>query len=206
MDHIIIAIGRQHGSGGRQIAQQIANKLQIKFYDVRILMDIAKELNMDLDPGELHKYDEAPKRFGSRRIRKEFTNSVEDILAYKQFEYLKEKVESGESFVVLGRCADRVLKDFDGLIKVFITASLEKRVERISVRYNVEKTEAEKIIHKTDKSRKHYYEHHSGGVKWGDSTWHDIIIHSDTLGVEKTADFLVDFITAFQNKLQEEEK
>lgn len=201
MDQIIIAIGRQNGSGGRDIAQRIANKLKLKFYDVRILMDVARQLNENLDPGELFKYDEAPKRaFSTRHVRGE-TNSIEEIVALKQFEYLREKAASGESFVILGRCADCVLRDYPGLLKVYVTADLDKRIDRIAIRHNVDKAEAERIIRKTDRGRKRYYERYSDGKKWGDFTWYDIVIKSSTLGIDETADVLVKYINEYQKML-----
>lgn len=201
MEQIIIAIGRQNGSGGRDIAQRIANELRLKFYDVRILKDIAMDLNEDLDPGELFKFDEAPRRFIATRHIGEHTNSIEEILALKQFDYLREKAASGESFVILGRCADYILRDEPGLIKIFITADMESRIERIAIRHNVDKEQAERIIKKADRGRKRYYERFAEGRKWGDPTWHDIIIKSNTLGIDETADVLVKYINEYRNML-----
>lgn len=205
MAQLIIAIGRENGTGGRDIAVRIANQLHLPFYDVQILMDVAKEMNMDLNPEELAKYDEAPRRLlATRRIRGEYTNSVEEILAYKQFDYLKEKAESGESFVVIGRCADCVLKDYKGLVKIFINASDDAKIKRIAIRHNVSEAEAEKIIRKTDKGRKTYYERYSGGIRWGDPDWHDVVIKSDTLGLDDTTEVLLKYIEIFEKRLEEE--
>ena len=101
---VIISISREFGSGGHEIAEQIAKNLGFHFYDRSMLDDLAREKNLQIE--DLEKYDEKPRNpFISRRVGGH-TNSMEEIVAEMQFDYLREKADSGESFVIVGRCAE----------------------------------------------------------------------------------------------------
>lgn len=193
MNQIIITVGRENGSGGRDIAARIAEQLHIPMYDAAVLKEAVSKMNPDIDPGAFSRYEEVPRKLGSSRKIAGHTNSVEEIITELEFEFIKEKAKSGESFVIVGRCADRLLKEYNCLVKFFIRADADKKIKRIALRHGVEENEAMKLAEKTDKKRKKYYETYSGGVKWGDSSWHDIVINSSRLGIDKTAKFLADF-------------
>ncbi len=184
---IIITVGREFGSGGHEIARQLAEQLNLHFYDRSMLDEVAKATNVEVE--FLEKYDEKPRKlFGSRRVGA-FSNSMEEIIAELQFENLRQKAESGESFVIVGRCAESVLKDVKGLISVFILGDLQEKVKRIQERYQLDEQEALFKLKRHDKKRKQYHNFHAEG-KWGDSRTYDICINSSRLGIEKTVELL----------------
>ncbi len=188
---IIISISREFGSGGHEIAEQIAKNLGFQFYDRSMLDDLAREKNLQIE--DLEKYDEKPRNpFMSRRVGKH-TNSMEEIVAEMQFDYLREKADSGESFVIVGRCAETVLRDREGLISIFILGDAEQKIQRVEEKYHLNKQDAISKMKRHDKNRKWYHNHHSIG-KWGDSRYYDICINESKLGVEKTTEVLMYFI------------
>ena len=127
-EQLIVSISREFGSGGHEIARKLADRLGLAFYDRCMLDEIAEQMNADVS--DFHKYDERPgNRLLSRRVGNH-TNSYEEIIAQFQFDYIRKKAESGESFVVVGRCSENVLKDYDCLISVFVTGDKEHKIQR----------------------------------------------------------------------------
>ena len=113
MSQIIISVGREFGSGGRSIAEELAKRFNLPIYDRHLIEEIANKTGMTAE--QIEKHDEAPKsRLTSRRVRG-YSNSIEDNIAEMQFEFIRKKAESGESFVVVGRCSESKLRDFDCL-------------------------------------------------------------------------------------------
>ena len=160
-------------------------------YDVNLLREIAAAKN--LDASLLEKYDEVPKkRFISRNVRG-YSNSPEENIANIQFEYLQKKAKEGKSFVVVGRCSEASLKEYTGLITMFILADRDKKIERLERIRNMSKSEAEAAMHRHDKKRKEYHNYYCNS-KWGDSRNYDISINSSKLGIDKTAKFLEEYI------------
>lgn len=187
----VISISREFGSAGHEIAEKIAKDLEIKFYDRSILDEIANHMNVKVEL--LEKYDEKPRNLIlSRRVGK-YTNSMEEILAETQFEFIRKKVEKGESFVIVGRCAETVLKDFDGLISIFISGDKQHKLERVMEKYNLNETDALAKMKRHDLKRKQYHNRHSD-AKWGDSRYYDMCINSSPLGTEATIKVLENYI------------
>ena len=110
-----------------------------------------------------------------------------------QFEFIRNKADSGESFVIVGRCAETVLKDHPGLISIFVVGDKEAKIERIQRVYNISREEAEIKRKRHDKSRKHYHNRHSD-FKWGDSRNYDLCINSSKLGEEITSKSVINYI------------
>lgn len=181
---VIVAISREYGSGGHEIARLIAEHLGLKLYDRRILDEIAKEKDIKIE--YLEKYEEKPsKKYLTRRVG-QYSSSIEEIIAEMQFEFIKNKAESGESFVIVGRCAETVLRGYEGLITIFIGGDKEVKNQRIQEVYKISRDEAETKRKRHDKTRKLYHNRHSD-FKWGDSRNYDVCINSSKLGIEKTA-------------------
>ena len=190
-EQVIISIGREFGSGGHEIAEKLSERFGLDMYDVNLLREIAVEKN--LDAAALEKYDEVPKkRFISRNVRG-YSNSPEENIANIQFEYLQKKAKAGKSFVVVGRCSEAILKEYKGLITIFILADRDKKIERLGEVRNMSPSEAESAMHKYDKKRKEYHNYYCTG-KWGDSRNYDISINSSKLGIDKTVDYLESYI------------
>ena len=188
---VIIAISREYGSGGHEIVKIISDHFKLNLYDRSILDEIAKEKDIKIE--YLEKYEEKPKKtYLSRRVGA-YTNSIEEIIAEMQFEFIRNKADSGESFVIVGRCAETVLKDHPGLISIFVVGDKEAKIERIQRVYNISREEAEIKRKRHDKSRKHYHNRHSD-FKWGDSRNYDLCINSSKLGEEITSKSVINYI------------
>lgn len=193
MSQIIISVGREFGSGGHVIAEEIAKRFNLPIYDRHLIEEIANKTGMTAE--QIEKHDEAPKtRIISRRVRG-YSNSIEDNIAEMQFDFLRKKAESGESFVVVGRCSESKLRDFDCLCSLFIIGDIDAKIKRIMELYNMDKEEAASFIEKKDKKRKRYHNYHVK-LHWGDSRLYDLTVNSSRLGIDKTIDFLEEYIKA----------
>lgn len=188
---MIISISREFGSGGHVIGEKIANDLGLPLIDRNMLDDIAKEKNVQIE--YLEKYDEKPRKVMTSRRVGAYSNSLEEIVADMQFDYLRNRADSGESFVVIGRCAETVLADREGLIKVFVLGDNECKIKRVMERYELSNAEAIMKMGRHDRKRKRYHNRHSD-FKWGDSRGYDLCINSSRLGIDKTAELLEDYI------------
>ena len=188
---LIISVGREFGSGGHVIAEELAKRFGIDMYDNDLLRHIALEKNGNLEA--ITKFDETPKsKLFSRTVRG-FNNSPEDIISEMQFNFMKEKAENGKSFVIVGRCAETVLKGHPALVSIFILGDESKKLERISEKYGLSDKEAKLLMKTTDKKRKSYHNYHSD-LHWGDSRLYEISINSSRLGISGTVDILEDYI------------
>lgn len=190
-EQTIISISREFGSGGHEIAKKIAKDMDLKFYDRKMLDEIAD--NLDVKVELLEKYDEKPRNFFATRRVGNHTNSMEEILAELQFDYIKEKADSGESFVIVGRCAETVLKDFDGLISIFISGEKQFKIQRVMNQFQLNESEAVIKMARHDRKRKQYHNRHSEH-RWGDSRYYDVCMNSSCLDVSGTAEILEQYI------------
>ncbi len=195
---ILIAVGREFGSGGHEIGKRLAKNLGINFYDRKMLDELAEKKNIRIE--FLEKYDEEPRKFfGARSVdvrTKSYSNSIEEIIADMQSEYIKEKADSGESFVIVGRCAEEVLKGREGLVSVFILGDMPDKIERTRLKFGIDEKDAELKIKRHDRTRKKYHNAHADG-KWGDSRTYDICINSSRLGIDGTVEMLKKYIEAY---------
>ena len=194
MSQLIIAIGRESGSGGLEIARTLADRFGLPLYDKSILQSAAEDRGVD--PKSLEQYDERPRSPLFYRSIKGFSNAPEDGVAQMQFDLLRRHAAAGESFVVLGRCAEEVLADYECLVSIFVEADLDFRIRRTPLPGN----EALEFIHKQDRKRRIYHDQHCKG-DWGDAQSYDLVINSARLGVPGTADVLEHYIRARQAHL-----
>lgn len=191
MAQTIISVSREFGSGGHVIAEKIAKDHGLNFYDRHILDEIANENNIKVEI--LEKYDEKPRNaFLSRRVGA-FSNSMEEILADMQFDYIRKKADSGESFVIVGRCSETVLRNHEGLISIFVVGDESAKINRIKDVYHLNEADAIAKIRRHDKKRKQYHNRHSN-FRWGDSRNYDVCINSSKLGLERTGAALENYI------------
>lgn len=197
MSQQIIAIGREFGSGGHEIASIVAEKLGFPMYDRNMLDHMAEKNGIEAE--ELMKHEESKRRGLTRTVRG-YTSSVHEHIAELQFDFIREKAESGESFVVVGRCAESVLRGNDNLFSIFVRADMDSKVKRICELYKLSEAEAKIKIVRHDKKRKAYHNYYSD-FKWGDSRGYDMCINSSKLGVERSAEALYDLIiNYFENR------
>lgn len=200
MGNLVITIGRQFGSGGRAIGRMVAEKLGINFYDKEIIDMAAKESGINHEI--LSSYDEKPTNsflYSLSLGAYSFENSVHGIpqipvvdkVFAVQSQIIKDLAEK-ESCVIVGRCADSILKDHDNLFSVFIHADFDSRIERVSEYENCYHDEAAELVRKADKKRASYHNYFSEN-KWGLSTSYDLCLNSK-IGLEKAADIIVNIV------------
>lgn len=187
MSQLIISIGRESGSGGLEIAQTLAKRFGLPLYDKSILQNAAEAKG--LDAKDLEQYDERPRSPLFYRSIKGFSNAPEDGVAQMQFDLLRQHANAGESFVVLGRCAEEVLADREGLISIFVRADLDFRVKRTPL----PEEEALDFIKHQDRQRRIYHDQHCKG-DWGDAKCYDLVINSARLDIPGTVDILEQYI------------
>lgn len=194
MSQLIVSIGRESGSGGLEIARTLAKRFDLPLYNKSILQTAAEAKG--LNAKDLEQYDERPRSLLFYRSVKGFSNAPEDGVAQMQFDLLRRHAAAGESFVVLGRCAEEVLADYECLVSIFVEADLDFRIRRTPLPGN----EALEFIHKQDRQRRIYHDQHCKG-DWGDAQSYDLVINSARLGVPGTVDVLEHYIRARQAHL-----
>ncbi len=187
----IITIGREFGSGGRTIAKQVAEKLGIPCFDSELLVRIAEESGFDekfvSERGDTMSLSTVISRGLSGQGYYNYLNT-DDHLWEVQRKVICELAEK-ESCVIVGRCADYILRDKADCLNVFIYADMEKRAERIVNVYGESSDAPIKRLKKKDKNRKAFYEYHTD-VRWGDTHTYDICLDSSELGIEKCVEII----------------
>ena len=188
---LIITVGREFGSGGHIIAAKLAEHFGIQLLDSNILAEVAKKSNASEE--YLKKYDESARNLFFSRTVNGFSNSPEEIIAQMQFDYIKHKADAGESFVVIGRCADYILRENPALVRVFVLGDTEAKIKRTAEREGISEEKAKTRMEQADKRRKYFHNTHSEN-KWGDSRSYDITVNSSKLGLDSTAELLIKYI------------
>ena len=188
---LIITVGREFGSGGHIIAVKLAEHFGIQLLDSNILAEVAKKSNAREE--YLKKYDESARNLFFSRTVNGFSNSPEEIIAQMQFDYIKQKSDAGESFVVIGRCADYILRKNPALVRVFVLGDTEAKIKRTAEREGISEEKAKIRMEQADKRRKYFHNTNSEN-KWGDSRSYDITVNSSKLGLDSTAELLIKYI------------
>lgn len=192
---IIITIGRQFGSGGRCLAEILGNKLGIPVYDNELITKAAQESGFS---AEFFKQSDEKRHFFS--FSSLFTGSygseTENYMSDKelfsiQCETIKNLAEQGPAIMV-GRCADYVLRERGNTLDVFLTSPMEARIKRVAERQGLTEEKARETVEKQDKKRAEYYNYYTFG-NWGVASNYDLCIDSSILGLEGTADMIIDF-------------
>ncbi len=191
MSGIVITIARQYGSGGRTIGQMLAKELGVEFYD-RDILKLASE-DSGINERLFNQTDEKPhKGILSKIVKRVYDgelitpdskdfSSVDNLFNY-QAKIIRELAQE-ESCVIIGRCADYILKDQTNVVRVFVHAPKEYLIARTLERNSMTEKEAEKFIEKTDKERSEYYTYHTGR-SWVDARNYDLCLDSSRLGFE----------------------
>ena len=203
----IITIGRQFGSGGREIGEMVAARYGIKCYDKELLARAAKDsglceeifLHHDERPTDSFLYNLVMDAYSFGYNSSPF---VEMPISHKvflaQFETIKKIAEDGPC-VIVGRCADYALQDFPNLLNIFIYSKMEDRIKRVMGRFPdiASEEKARDMIVKKDKQRRSYYDYYSS-KKWGHTTTYDLSIDSSILGLERTAELIEYYVEEFE--------
>lgn len=208
---IIYTIGREFGSGGRKVGSMLAEKLGIPFYDKELLELAAKESGFNEEL--FKKADEKPNKFffySSVMANYPVANtmlgynelSLNDQLFLIQSQTIRNLAEKGPC-VIIGRCADYVLRDRDDAISIFITADLESRTERAIKVYEVDEKKARDVCIKSDKNRASYYNSFTDG-KWGFASNYDLTLDSASIGLKGCVKQIISFGDIYAEYLKEE--
>lgn len=197
----IITISRQYGSGGREIGAKLAEKLGVPFYDNELITRAAKESGFSKAAFEnvekkatnslLYSIAMGMNAYGNQDIG--FAHlSLDDQIYLAQSNVIR-KVATEGPCVIVGRCADYILREFDNVVNIFIWADLKFRKERAVRLYQLPDKNAEEQILKTDKRRANYYNYHASD-KWGRVENYHLSIKSDYAGIESSVDLIADFV------------
>lgn len=187
---LIVSVSREFGSGGHRIAERIAEHFGIELYDANILSELANELGVEAEP--LEEYDEKPFRISFNRTVRGFSTSQFKNVAELEFNFIKSRAEEGESFVIVGRCADAILAECD-IMKIFVLGNEENKLDRIMGMYDITRDEAESMRKRVDARRRKYHNQYAD-TEWGETHSYDICISSDFLDIDGTADILCEYI------------
>lgn len=199
MKHIIINVGRQVGAGGQEIGRMLAKDFEAQYYDRELLNLAAKESGFsekffkqnDEKKGFLRGLFnvQAPHIIGGSLYGSNF--SQEGLFQF-QSDAIRKAASEG-SCVFLGRCADYILRDFDNVVNVFITASMDFRVDVVSKVKQVDAEHARKLIEHVESRRAQYYNYYTG-KRWGAAESYDLCIDASILGLEETEKLIADYI------------
>ncbi len=196
---MVITVGRQYGSGGREIGTALANRLGITYYDDLLLKKAAEESGLCEEL--FHSFDERPKSFLYSIALDPYSfsmghinskGSIEQQVYLATYDTIKKLADQGPC-VLIGRCADYALKDRTDVINLFITAPLPNRIKRVAMRNGISEDEAKDRIRRKDKDRAAYYNFYSS-KEWGDAKSYDLCIDSSLLGIEGTVELLEDML------------
>lgn len=184
----IITINREYGSGGRYVGELLASKLKVHLYDKNLIEIVSSESGLSATYIENQEQNRAGNLL-SELNRSYFQNiSNDDALFLAESNAIKEISKKG-SCVIVGRCADYILKEEKNVFRIFLYSDLENKINRVTKYYGISKNPV-KEIEKVNKARERHYEHYTD-MKWKDASHYELCLNVDLLGVEKTADLIV---------------
>lgn len=202
MENYVITIARGFGSGGKAIGTKLAEELGIPCYE-RQLIDMAseysginKQLFAEVDEKLRGSYAmkhlmKIPYTYVVEPSDKDFTSDIN--LFNIQSEIIKE-LASTESFVVIGKCADYILKDLPNVISVYVEAPEQDCIATVMDRMQVSENRAKELIHKTDKYRSDYYKYYTRGKNWKDPVNYDLTLNSSKVGWDNCVTLIKDYL------------
>ena len=201
MENNVITIARGYGSGGRQLGLKLADKLGVHCYDRELIRRASEESG--ISEALFGENDEKIKKsplFGI--VKKHYKGQLlpprdadftsdENLFNY-QAKVIKELAET-ESCIIIGRCADYVLKDYDNVIKLYFYAPFDDCIKRVIETYGGNEAEATKKIHQHDKYRAEYYRYYTGR-DWNDATNYDFCLNTSSMSYDKLIDIVTNYI------------
>lgn len=200
MSRLLITIGREYGSGGREIGEKLAERLSIPIYDKQLITEAVQASGICQEVFD--QYDETATNsllyslvMGTYNVNMPLP--IPDQLFLEQFKVIQKLAKKG-SCIFIGRCADYVLEENPHLISVFIQGDEEDKIKRIMKRNNISESEAKKRMKSIDKARKTYYERYTN-KSWGKTNSYDVTLNSSTFGIDRSVEFLYRMATEVQN-------
>ncbi len=204
----VITIGRQFGSGGREIGEKVAEHYGIKCYDKELLSKAAQESGFA--PEMIQNHDERPTNsflynlvIDTYSFGYNSSSFVDMPISHKvflaQFDTIKKIADEGPC-VIIGRCADYALSERDNVLNLFISGDEACKIKRVMSRFDDVDSEekAREMIIKKDKQRQSYYNYYSS-KKWGRADSYDLTINSSKLGIDGTCNLIYQFVDDFEN-------
>lgn len=203
----IITIGRQFGSAGREIGEKLAKEFGIPCYDKELLTRAAKESGFCEELIQNH--DERPTNsFLYNLVMDTYSFGynaaglidmpISQKVFLAQFDAIKKMANEGPCIIV-GRCADYALADYDNCVNVFIHGDMPCKVKRIMEKYNLTEHKAKDMIIKKDRQRQSYYNYYSS-KKWGLCDSYDLSVNSSILGIDGTVNLLKQYVLDYENR------
>ena len=193
---IVITLERQFGSGGLEIGKKVADKLGIPCYNKEILQQAAEKCNVPEEYLESMQEEVSQSFLYKLSLASKSGKKIDNIISksnilYNEIVKIINKMASSGSCVIIGRCADFILRDLDSCFHTFIYADMESRIKRVIEEYGVSPGSAEYIIKKNDKRRESFY---SGNTvhTWGLKEHYNICLNSGKFGVENCSDIIID--------------
>lgn len=201
MKNYIVTIAREYGSGGRECGKKLAELTGYKFYDKDLITLAAQKSGMSTDT--LNSVDEkaASSLLYTLALGSSMYNSgmgsinlpINDKLFVVQSQIIKDIADSGDGAIIVGRCADYVLSERENVVKIYITADFDARVQTVMSRHEMTQSQARDLIIKTDKRRSNYYSYYTG-EKWGKADKYDLVVSTSKVGIDGAAKLISDYI------------
>ncbi len=183
MKNYVITIGREHGSGGHMIARKLSEILGIPCYDKEMITLAAEDSGLSKEVIEMHEQKKTSSFLYSLQMSVQ-TLPLSDMVFIAQSNVIKNLAKK-ESFIIVGRCADYILKEFDNCFNVFVYAPFEHRLNRVRDLYGCPEKNIEKHIARKDRERADYYRFNTH-AKWGDYNNYHLLLSSE-IGIDATA-------------------
>ena len=197
MSNLIITISRAFGSGGRTIGKAVAERLGIPYYDEELVDKVAEESGFHTDYiQEAGEYAPVSNSFlfniavSSNPVAMMHSMSMSDQLFVYQTKVIQELADQGPC-VIIGRCADYILRDREDCLHVFVHADLEHRGARVLEKYGETKQPIKKRLTDKDNKRRVYYKHYTNR-NWGEAQNYHLSLNSGLIGIDKCVDIIVD--------------
>lgn len=202
----IVTIGRQYGSGGKEIGRKLADALGVPFYDEELANAATESTNAH--PDVVKKADErATNSFLYTLVANNGLRGISDAVQYEmpindkvfisQSKYIKEVAAKG-GCVIVGRCADYVLDGNEKLLRIFLYADMDSKIKRIMQLYSMTEKQAKDKIVKTEKTRKTYYNYYTDR-SWGNIASYDLCLNVGVIGIDETVEMIKSYILKKEN-------
>lgn len=202
MNHFVVTVARGFGSGGKVIAAKVAEQINANCYENRILTLASLLSGMDE-----HYFEQANEKLSGIKIAQQLSVipktvtpkpsaekfAADDMLFDYQAQIIR-RLANTETCVIVGKCADHVLRGYDNVVSVYIEAPRAFCVNRIKSRMGISEEEAHKLIEKTDKYRADYYKYYTGGNYWTNPVNYDLTLNSERVGVDNCVRVILDYI------------
>ena len=188
MKQTIITISREFGSGGHFIGEEVSKRLGIPFYDKNIIQQIAEKTGFSEDfVKDQSEYAPSKNMFAYAFVGRDHTgSSLSDQVYAAQTQVIRNLAEKG-SCIIIGRCADYVLKDYDNVVNIFVCGDMESKIHRMMWTFSLEKEVAEERIRETDKQRHKYYNYYTGKT-WDAASNYDLCLNTGDMTIEEAAE------------------